>query len=106
MTAVVSLRVRLVGLSYWSLVIGTAVGTMSSTVMLWIAYPWRPTWTPAAQPPVDLGVQLEPVPDNALYLVWSQVGQGHRRSVHRRRRHSGPTAWPSAWSPAAQPCTA
>jgi PST family polysaccharide transporter len=41
--AATSVVAALAGLTYWALVLGTAIGTAVSTVMLWICDPWRPT---------------------------------------------------------------
>jgi O-antigen/teichoic acid export membrane protein len=42
-TAVVSIVGALLGLNYWALVIGTAVGALVGTVLVWIYDRWRPS---------------------------------------------------------------
>jgi O-antigen/teichoic acid export membrane protein len=42
-TAAVSLALALAGIGYWALVVGTGLGSLIGTMLLWFVDPWRPT---------------------------------------------------------------
>jgi PST family polysaccharide transporter len=73
-TAAVSMAAALLGLNYWALVIGTAVGAIVQTVMVWIYDPWRPTLTVSLASLRSIWwFSSHLFLSNMVFFVWTQV---------------------------------
>jgi O-antigen/teichoic acid export membrane protein len=73
-TAVVSIAGALLGLDYWALVLGTAVGTLVGTVLVWIYDRWRPSLTLSLASLKSIwGYSLHLFLSNILFVFFMQV---------------------------------
>jgi O-antigen/teichoic acid export membrane protein len=73
-TALVSIGGALLGLNYWALVIGTAVGTITGTVLVWVYDRWRPSLTLSLASLKSIwGYSLHLFLSNIMFMFFTQV---------------------------------
>jgi lipopolysaccharide exporter len=73
-TAVVSISGALLGLDYWALVLGTAVGALVGTVMVWIYDRWRPSLMLSLGSLKSIwGYSIHLFLSNLLFMFFTQV---------------------------------
>ena len=73
-TAVVSIGGALLGMDYWALVLGIAVGALVGTVLVWIYDRWRPSFTLSLASLKSIwGYSVHLFLSNMVFMVFTQV---------------------------------
>jgi lipopolysaccharide exporter len=73
-TAVISIGGALLGLGYWALVLGTAVGALVGTVLVWIYDRWRPSLMLSLASLKSIwGYSIHLFLSNMLFMFFTQV---------------------------------
>ena len=74
MTAAVSIVLAVLGVGYWALVLGIVAGACSSTVLVWVRCPWRPSLVVSRTSLRSIwGYSLHLFLSNLTFLFFNQV---------------------------------